>query len=70
MIAQSIMPQLKTLRLGGMVHSLEYRIKEAGNRDLTYIDAPDKSILHTACLAGLSTNQSAFILLQPINRIH
>jgi len=38
MIAQSIMPQLKTLRLGGMLHSLEYRIKEAGDKDLTYIE--------------------------------
>ena len=38
MIAQSILPQLKTLSLGGMAHSLEYRIKEAGDKDLTYIE--------------------------------
>ncbi len=38
MMALSILPRLKTLRLGGMAHSLEYRIKEAGDKDLNYIE--------------------------------
>ncbi|MEA3223602.1 MAG: IS21-like element helper ATPase IstB [Thermodesulfobacteriota bacterium] len=38
MIAQDILPRLKTLRLGGMIHSLELRIKEASNNDMNYME--------------------------------
>ena len=38
MIRADILPRLKTLRLGGMIHSLEERVKQASNRDITYLE--------------------------------
>lgn len=38
MISQDILPRLKTLRLGGMIHSLEYRTKQASDKDMNYME--------------------------------
>lgn len=37
-LSQEILPRLKSLHLGGMVHSLEQRIEEASNNDLKYLE--------------------------------
>ncbi|RKZ02170.1 transposase [Candidatus Fermentibacteria bacterium] len=38
MIGTDILPRLKTLRLGGMIHSLEERVKQASDRDMNYLE--------------------------------
>lgn len=38
MIAPEILPRLKTLRLGGMIHSLQDRVKQASDSDMDYLE--------------------------------
>ena len=38
MLAPEILPRLKTLRLGGMIHSLEERVKQASDSDMGYLE--------------------------------
>ena len=38
MFAPEILPRLKTLRLGGMIHSLQDRVKQASDSDMDYLE--------------------------------
>ncbi|PIE53173.1 hypothetical protein CSA37_02685 [Candidatus Fermentibacteria bacterium] len=38
MIAADMLPRLKALRMGGMFHSLEERVKQASDSDMGYLE--------------------------------
>ncbi|MBN2858849.1 MAG: IS21-like element helper ATPase IstB [Sphaerochaetaceae bacterium] len=38
MIAADMLPRLKALRMGGMIHSLEERVKQASDSDMGYLE--------------------------------